>query len=145
MPTVWYKVIVEGIVTRGDSYLVVERSQTENHIPGMLVFPGGKVEDAGVCADILEDTLRREILEETGVTIRSEIRYFKSEAFVFHDGEPAVDILFLCEYASGDTTVTDPEEVAGVHWMTAAEILAHPKSPPWMRLTLEQAENARRR
>jgi 8-oxo-dGTP diphosphatase len=145
MSTIWYIVNVEAVVMRGDSYLMIERSEKEQHAPGILSFPGGKVENAGVCSHILEATLRREVLEETGILIQEQVHYLESKSFLFNDGLPVVDIVFLCEYASGEAAVTDPDEVAGVHWMTAAEILTHPKSPPWMPASLELAEQMKNR
>ncbi|HEV2108156.1 MAG TPA: NUDIX domain-containing protein [Thermomicrobiales bacterium] len=69
---------------------------------GTLSVPGGKVEDAGVAADVLEATLRREIAEEVGIQVEDELAYVESKSFVADNGDPCVDIVFLCRYRDGE-------------------------------------------
>jgi 8-oxo-dGTP pyrophosphatase MutT (NUDIX family) len=130
---------VEGVVRRGDSYLLTVRSEGESHAPGTLSLPGGKVEYSDTVQDTLEYTLKREILEETGVVAGKPV-YLESKWFRADDGEAVVDVVFLCEYVRGDATVRDPAEVAEVLWLTAAEVATHPKAPPWTRESIEKAE-----
>jgi hypothetical protein len=66
----------------------------------------------------------------------------RSSAFVA-EGEPVVDVVFLCRWKSGTAIAAEPGEVAAVYWMTAAEAIAHPETPPWTRLALEMAEQVR--
>ena len=65
-PTIWYIVNVEGVIYNQEDkkYLMVVRGAGEEYLPGVLTFPGGKVEGAEFEQDILETTIRREILEE---------------------------------------------------------------------------------
>ncbi len=141
---IWYIVNVEGVVVRSTDgrYLMTIRGAGESYLPGVLAFPGGKVEDAGSADDILEETLRREIREEVGVEVHDEMVYVESKSFVA-EGDPVVDVVFLCRYHSGEAVVGDPDEVAAVHWMTAEEIIQHPKTPPWTRQSIELAEKKR--
>jgi 8-oxo-dGTP pyrophosphatase MutT (NUDIX family) len=145
MATIWYVVNVEGAVVRSEDgrYLMVVRGEQESHAAGALTFPGGKVEGAGSADDVLEETLRREIMEEVAVEVHDDMVYLESKAFVADDGEPVVDVVFLCRYRSGEPGVGDPGEVAAVRWMTAEEILAHPETPPWTRQSIELAERRR--
>jgi ADP-ribose pyrophosphatase YjhB (NUDIX family) len=136
-----YIVNVEGAVVKSDQYLMVVRG-AEEYAPGGLNFPGGKVEEAGVRDAILEETVRREILEEVAVEVHEEMIYVRSSAFVA-EGDPVVDVLFLCRWKSGEAVAADPTEVAAVRWMTAAEAIAHPETPPWTRLSLRLAEEKR--
>ena len=134
---------VEAAIVDGDRYLIIVRGAAEAHAPGALSLVGGKVDvDAGM-ADVLERTLRREIAEEVGVQIQDAIEYVESKSFVADDGGPVVDIVFLCRYAGGAPEIRDPGEVAAIHWMTAAEILAHPQAPPWLRESVARAERRR--
>ena len=55
-----------------------------------------------------------------------------------------VDVLFLGEYESGEPTITDTLKVADILWMTAEEILGHSKTPPWLKVSVEQVESVRR-
>ena len=144
MDPIWYIVNVEGVVVRSTDgrYLMVVRSAGESYLPGVLTFPGGKVEDAGSEDNILEETLRREIREEVGVEVHDEIVYVESKSFVA-EGDPVVDVVFLCRHHSGEAVVGDPDEVDAVHWMTAEGIIRHPKTPPWTRQSIELAEKKR--
>jgi 8-oxo-dGTP diphosphatase len=132
---------VEGAIVKDGQYLMIVRGEDE-YAPGGLNFPGGKVERAGNTDDILEETLRREIAEEVGLEVDEEMAYVRSSAFVA-EGDPVVDVVFLCRYKAGTAVAADPGEVAAVHWMTAAEAVAHPETPPWTSLALELAEKVR--
>lgn len=134
---------VEGVVRRGARYLLTVRGERESHAPGTLSLPGGKVESGDATQDTLEVALKREILEETGVTADSPV-YLESKWFRADDGEAVVDVVFLCEYAGGDAAARDPIEVAEVLWLTAAEVAIHPKAPPWTRGSIEKAERTGR-
>lgn len=134
---------VEGAIIHEGRYLMIVRSEHEDHAAGVLAFPGGSVEPGDNEPSILEKTLRREIWEETSVTIGDELVYLESTRFPMDDGRQAVLVTFMCRYASGTPTVVDPLEVAEVRWMDASEILAHAKTPSWLRATLERAEAKR--
>jgi 8-oxo-dGTP diphosphatase len=139
----WYVVNVEAAILRDGRYLMVVRGEQESHAPGVLTLVGGKVENAGNEDDIFEGTLRREIKEEVAVEVEDDMAYVESKAFVADDGEPVVDIVFLCRYKSGTPTIADPGEVAALQWMTPEEILAHPKVPAWTGRSIELAEGKR--
>ncbi len=57
----------------------------------------------------LEGTVHREILEETGLTVKN-IRYFSSQCWPFPD---SLMVGFVAEYASGELTLEDELEDAG--------------------------------
>jgi ADP-ribose pyrophosphatase YjhB (NUDIX family) len=134
---------VEAAIVRDDRYLLIVRGAGESHAPGMLALPGGKVEDAGATPAILEATLRREIAEEVGVEVGDALVYVDSTSFVADDGAPVIDVVFLCRYRAGDARPIATEEVAQVLWMTAAQVLADPRTPPWLRRSVELAEQRR--
>ena len=136
-----YIVNVEGAIVKDGRYLMVVRGE-EEYAPGGLSFPGGKVEAAGSADDVLEEMLRREIAEEVGLQVHAEMACLRSSAFVA-EGNPVADVVFLCRWTSGEAVAADPAEVAAVRWMSAAEAIAHPETPPWTRLSLEMAERVR--
>lgn len=144
MSTIHYVVNVEVIICREGQYLTIIRSENEEHAPGTLSFPGGKVEDAGITQDILEETARREAEEEAGVTV-SELAYVESKSFRADDGNEVIDIVFLAKYLSGEPIPGDPEEVESLTWLTAEEIRHHPKSPEWTVDSITRAEEVRGR
>lgn len=137
-----YIVNVEGAVCDGDRYLLVVRGPAEDHAAGMLALIGGKLEERDGY-DALESTLRREIREEAGVEVAAEMVYVHSNVFATDDGTLVTDIVFLCRYAGGEPRIGDPGEVAEIRWMTAAEILADPDAPPWLKISIERAERVR--
>ena len=126
-----YILCVEGIVHKDGRYLMITRSEKEIHAPGTISFPGGKVEVDQPACGVLEEAVRREILEETGITVKPAMKILKNKFFISYDGYKIVDIIFLCEYAAGEPVISDPDEVSAVQWMTLQEVLNHPKSPEW--------------
>ena len=113
--------------------------------PGVLAFPGGKVEVEDGPDSVLEAAVRREVQEETGVTVAPELDYVRSVNFTMDDGTAVVDVLFHGAYNAGEPAITAPEEVADIRWMTVDEILAHERTPPWLTSDVELVEALRRR
>ena len=143
LPSYWYIVNVEGIVTKEGRYLMIVRSEQESHAPGALSVPGGKVENAGNTANILEATLHREIKEEVDLEVHDDVYYLESKSFVADDGEVVVDIVFLCRYKQGVPRLVEPDEVAALEWLTAEEVCAHPKTQEWTQQSIMLAEKKR--
>ncbi|KGR73502.1 NUDIX hydrolase [Ureibacillus manganicus] len=124
---------VEGAIRKGNQWLIIERSQKEEHAGGLLSLVGGKVEIEGNSSAILERTLKREILEEVGVNVKEKLHYVHSTSFMTESGEHVVDIVFVCEYESGEPIANSLDEVANVYWYTTDEILSHPNSPSYLK------------
>lgn len=131
---------VEGAIRKDDKWLIIERSNKEEHAGGLLSLVGGKVDIEGNTTDILERTVKREILEEVGVTIKDNLSYVHSSSFVTDTGENVVGIVFLCEYKSGEALPASLDEVEKVLWLTTKEILSHSKSPIYLKESIERAE-----
>jgi 8-oxo-dGTP diphosphatase len=55
---------VEGAIYKNEKWLLIKRSEKEEHAGGTFSLVGGKVDKEGNTTDILERTLKREILEE---------------------------------------------------------------------------------
>ncbi len=87
----------------------------------------------GDSLDILERTVKREILEEVGVKVKERLTYVHSTSFVTDTDENVVDIVFLCVYESGEAYPKSPDEVEDVFWLTTEEILNHPNSPIYLK------------
>ena len=62
-----------------------------------------------------------------------ELKYVRSMNFTMGDGTEVVDVLFHGAYQAGEPEIVAPDEVADVRWMTAKEILAHERTPPWLK------------
>lgn len=133
-----YAVNVEAAIRRGDEYLLIRRSDDEEHAAGQYGLPGGTVEADESAGGVLEDALGREVREEVGLTV-ADPEYVDSTAFTTDTGESAVNVVFHCRHESGEAHVADPEEVAAVEWLTPAEIRERADVPPWTRRSVERA------
>ncbi|WP_421378538.1 NUDIX hydrolase [Bacillus salacetis] len=136
---------VEGAVFRKGKWLIIERSKKEGHAGGLLSFPGGTVEKEGNSKDLLEITLTRELSEEVGVTIHSEVVHVNNTSFVLEDGTPVLNIVFLCEIAEGEPFPKAVDEVVNVYWMTEEEIMEHQGSPVWLKDSIMKAKSLLKR
>ncbi len=74
--------------------------------------------------ETLEECVRREVLEETGILVE-DIRYFGSQPWPFPH---SLMIAFTAEYAAGTLTV-DPLELAEADWFSPASLPACPPPP----------------
>lgn len=134
---------VEGAVYKGDKWLMIERSHKEEHAAGMLSFVGGTVDQEGASSDILERTFRRELMEEVGIRVHEKMMYVRNTSFVLADGREVVDIVFLCEWESGEPYPKSPDEVEAVHWLTTDEIMKHPKTESYLHDNIREADRLR--
>lgn len=139
----FYIVNIEAAIFKQDKWLMAERSAIEEHAAGTLAMVGGKVEDVEVMNNVLEETLKREIVEEVGISIHDDIQYVKSSAFVTEDGKPVIDIVFLCRHKEGEPAALDPKELSAVEWLTYEEIENHANIQSWTKESLKIAEQMR--
>lgn len=104
---------VVAVIRRGESFLVIKRSQ-QVIAPGAFCFPGGGLEGSETC----EMAIRRELREEIGVECRP-IRE------VWRGRTPwNVDLAWwLVELSEGAELTANEAEVASTHWVTLEEML----------------------
>lgn len=120
------RLAVRGLVFRGDRLLVV--NAWPDGRSDLVCAPGGGVETG----QSLPDNLRREIREETGLSVEVGPVVMVNE---FHDPDGdfhQVDIYFRCALVAGDPDAdwTDPEGVVTErHWLTRAELAARRFKP----------------
>lgn len=136
-----FVVNVEGAIHRNGKWLLIRRSEKEEHAGGMLSLVGGKCEVEGFSSDILERTLIREVFEEVGIKV-IDLKYVNSSSFVTQAGINVIDIVFLCRPESGEPYAKSTEEVDDVLWMATSEILRHDELPEYLKKNLKLAENA---
>ena len=73
----------------------------------------------------------------------AKLRYVRSVAFTMANGTEVIDVLFLGKYMAGEPHIAAPDEVAAIRWMTCDEILAHDRTPAWLRESIGQVEARR--
>ncbi|KXK27460.1 MAG: NADH pyrophosphatase [candidate division WS6 bacterium OLB20] len=106
--------------------LVTKRAAQEDHAAGVYSYPGGKLEydgssDGRDTMFILEDNLRKEIKEETGIET-GELTYLSSHAFVKESGSKVVIVAYAAEYVAGEALAVEASEVSEVRWISRDEI-----------------------
>jgi 8-oxo-dGTP diphosphatase len=100
---------VSAIVARGGAVLLGRRRGA--HGAGTFAFPGGKPEPG----EHPSDTVRRELLEETGLAAR-EVRPLAWTSDVFADGDLHFVTLHHLVDADGEPEVREPDKVETWGW-----------------------------
>ncbi len=113
--------LINALVIKGGKVLIGQRSYKETHAPGKWSIPGGKVDrtEGGVW-DVVEETLKREVLEETGVKIENEVKLVANNTFIRSTGHHVVALIFLCKWKSGKAKAL--EDTIDVKWITKGEV-----------------------
>jgi nucleoside triphosphatase len=98
------------------------------------VVPGGHIE----LGETMEDALRREIMEETGLPIR-DIEFVALQEFIYDEAFHKKDqhfifIDFVCHTDAGEGEVVLNEEAEEYIWASMDEALALPLEPYTRRL-----------
>ena len=134
----------EAAIFRDGKYLLIRRSEKEEHAGGKLSLVGGKVDIEGFSSDILERTIAREVAEEVGLKLTARPRYIQSTSFVTDTGQDVVNVYFLYENPVGDPYIASADEVDGIYWLLPDEILNHTELPEYLKESIEQAEALRK-
>lgn len=134
---------MEAAIYKNDKWLIIKRSEKEEHAPGLLAMVGGKVETKIGENNVLEKTLRREIMEEVGIEVSKALHYVESKSFISYKGQAVIDIVFLCKYKSGEPKCISVDEVSEIYWMSSTEVLEQRTAPIWLKESIEKAERIR--
>ncbi|MFD7819057.1 NUDIX hydrolase [Streptomyces sp. NPDC059785] len=134
---------VEVALWRGEHWLLIRRGSGERHAADQLALVGGKVEHDDAAGSVLEDALRREIAEETGLKAECDFTYVASTRFTLEDGTSVVDVVFCAPCPEGRPAVQDSAEVAAITWLTAGQV-ALSDAPSWTKEYVARAETVRR-
>jgi len=119
--------------------LILQRSEREKVHPGKYAVPGGKLEwkdldlnnPTRINGEVLdyenavEELLKREVFEETGLEIESGLHYLNSVAFVRPDEIPVILVKFAAKYKQGEVKL---EEGSFTHhaWVNEEEVKKYP-------------------
>ncbi len=139
MDTIRNVINVVGAIYRDHKWLMIKRSEKEEYAPGAIAMVGGKVENEGEEYSILENTLRREVMEEVGIELGEDIKYVDSIGFISKKWGPVVDVIFLCSFENGEPYCASPNEVAEIYWMTTEEVLMDEEIPQWVKYCIKKA------
>jgi len=136
-------ILVNAVVFKGNQVLVSQRSWDEPHEPGKWTIPGGKVErTTGDVFGILEETLKKEVQEETGVKIESELQLITNNTFIRSTGQHVVAMVFKCRYKSGKAFPL--EDTIDCKWATLNQIKKMEFAPSVKKYILEAFKKIKR-
>jgi 8-oxo-dGTP pyrophosphatase MutT (NUDIX family) len=121
---------VVAVITRGDEFLVIRRSQFVR-APGAFCFPGGGRE----LGESEPEALRRELLEELAVEARIVRRLWASRT-----ASGLRLAWWRAELTEGCLVVPNPAEVESIHWFTASVLQEQPHLLPTNREFLAALE-----
>lgn len=112
------RISAAAAIVRERRILLCKRSQHERRYPGHWTLPGGKIEPG----QGLEETVEREVREETGMHARvlGKLGFYEQVAPEFQN----ISHVFVCE-ASGELRL-DPAEVEEARWCSYEEAVALP-------------------
>ena len=114
-------ILVNAVVEKKGKVLVSQRSYEETHQPGSWTIPGGKVErTTREIWNIVEQTLREEVMEETGVEITEDVELLTNNTFIRSTGQHVVALVFLCHWESGEGKPL--EDTIDTKWITEEEL-----------------------
>ena len=139
-PRTRYGANVCVLLHRDGRWLLAVRSPDVAYAPGQIGLIGGHVEpETG--PDILEETARREVLEETGLDLTGLPLHYLSSALYVSDDRPVLTVTFVGELPTGlDPTLAAPDELSAVGWWSPAELASAPDCAPWVPPLVEAAE-----
>lgn len=98
-----FKVITKALVFKEDKMLVLKRSKGSSFAEGLWDIPGGKL----VLGESLEESLLREIYEETKINIKIEKTISASSSVIVDNNKQYITIVYLCEYLNGDVKLNN--------------------------------------
>jgi 8-oxo-dGTP diphosphatase len=98
--------VVVGIVVKGDKFLVERRSLDEDIDPGIVCLPAGHVKPN----ESLEDALKREMMEELGITVK-EFKLVCKNFYVASNGERQHAYCYLITDYEGTPVCKAAEEI----------------------------------
>ena len=95
-------------------------SRYPNHPVPLWNLPGGRQRDG----ELLDQTLRREFLEETGLTIERDRFLYLSESYDRATGTHFVSVTFSVRAAGEPKAAVDDAHVVGLAWVPRDEVTA---------------------
>lgn len=126
------RVVAGAVIQRGDQILLGRKPKDIGPYPNTWVIPGGGVHLEG---ESLEEGMRREIMEETGMTVGPlEPLFFDEDIEPDKNGKQThyLYVTYKTEYVSG--TIRPGDDVAKLEWVNIADLKNLPLPRPSLKL-----------
>ncbi|WP_377890933.1 NUDIX hydrolase [Alkalihalobacillus sp. R86527] len=135
----FFIVNVEAAIYHEGNYLIIRRSEKEEHAGGLYSLVGGKVDFDDSSLSVLEENIKREVSEEIGIDLNGELKYVHSTTFSVEDVQ-VLDLVFLSTNFAGRPYIKSEDEIAEIKWMSFEEIQESTEIPPWTKKSIEMTE-----
>jgi 8-oxo-dGTP pyrophosphatase MutT (NUDIX family) len=124
-----YNIGVKAVILNKDKQILLLNITRKNSTETYWDLPGGRIADG----ETQEDTLRREVEEETGITELSIERHLtmvtsRVRLPIFDDKK--VGVIFSVYVCLSGSKTEQPEERITMHWCSKSEAVANLKSNP---------------
>lgn len=124
----WARIGVKGVIVRGGRILLLHRRDDLQLVPGLWDLPGGGVE----AGDGLEESLVREVREETGFVVRVGrpvhawiVRARPTSGRRFR----GIIVCYECSTRAAREPSLDPDEHTEFAWVPLAKLAGYPLPP----------------
>lgn len=115
-------VVITAVIGNPEGrFLVLKRNERVTAFPGLWSLPGGKIEGN----ENVDEALKREVAEETGLKIGSGKIFLNDAAFTRPDGQTAKVFCFLCEAENPDDLKVS-DDFTDYKWVTSQELKTIP-------------------
>ncbi len=109
-----FNVAVKGIIRKGPKILVVKRSDSDDHKPGVWETVGGGMDEKTTPQKALEKEIKEEVNLKVKIGDPFNVFFFKKDT-----GEYKVGITFICNYVSGKVELS--HEHSDYKWIKPEE------------------------
>ena len=137
----FYNIGVKAVILNDSRQVLLLSITRRNGIDTYWDLPGGRIADG----EMPEDTLRREVIEETGITgltIDRHLIMATSGVQLPIFSTKKVGVVFSVYVCHSNSTIEKPEERITMHWLSVNEAVANLKSnPDWPPEVIEKIES----
>ncbi|MFD1018352.1 NUDIX hydrolase [Thalassobacillus hwangdonensis] len=133
-----YIVNVEAAIYYEGKFLIIKRSEKEEHAWGLYSLVGGKIDYDEDTSLIMKENLIREVEEEIGIRLDDQLEYIHSTAFKVEDTQ-VLNVVFLSLSFEGTPFIKSPDEVSEIKWLSNEEIQHSTEIPSWTKQSVQLA------
>lgn len=129
-----FAVAIKALIVNNNKYLILTKTKEEaiyDKSPELFDLPGGRIE----YGESLEDALKREIFEETGITKFEIDRIVSASSFIRYDGLQLTIITYLVRI--DEIVIMLSDEHCSYQWIEEGEM----DLPEWIIDTIKASNN----